>query len=140
MRTSHRGRRQRAARGGQINLSVSVAPLPGDAQPRIPFLVQVKPRPPCPATVASHLHYEQQDLLAGEYNADLSVSIQRDRERSSSRVPSWFAAIDIRRRFHAVFADAKRNKQEPRSVAGRISVRIYASILFFVYGPNYAAD
>ncbi|CAL1674456.1 unnamed protein product [Lasius platythorax] len=31
--------------------------------------------------------YERQDLLAAEYNADLSVSIHRDREPSSSRVP-----------------------------------------------------
>lgn len=30
---------------------------------------------------------EREDLLAAEYNADLSVSIHRDREPSSSRVP-----------------------------------------------------
>ncbi|KYQ49792.1 hypothetical protein ALC60_11140, partial [Trachymyrmex zeteki] len=30
---------------------------------------------------------EREDLLAAEYNADLSVSIDRDREPSSSRVP-----------------------------------------------------
>ncbi|EGI66018.1 hypothetical protein G5I_05409 [Acromyrmex echinatior] len=30
---------------------------------------------------------EREDLLAVEYNADLSVSIHRDREPSSSRVP-----------------------------------------------------
>lgn len=36
---------------------------------------------------SSHLHYEREDLLAIEYNADLSVSIHRDREPSSSRVP-----------------------------------------------------
>lgn len=35
----------------------------------------------------SHLHYEREDLLAAEYNANLSVSIHRDREPSSSRVP-----------------------------------------------------
>lgn len=35
----------------------------------------------------SHLHYERQDLLAAEYNADLSVSIHRDQEPSSSLVP-----------------------------------------------------
>lgn len=40
-----------------------------------------------PLPLGSHLHYEREDLLAGEYNADLSVSIHRDREPSSSRVP-----------------------------------------------------
>lgn len=41
---------------------------------------------PRPARL-SHLHYDREDLLAVEYNADLSVSIHRDREPSSSRVP-----------------------------------------------------
>lgn len=116
MRTSHRGRRQRAAAQSprKINLSVSVSPRP--STPVFLFLLLARShRPPLsldspldvspqpgssPSSLltwaprvlsffSSHLHYvrEREDLLAAEYNADLSVSIHRDREPSSSRVP-----------------------------------------------------
>lgn len=89
------------ARGSQINLSVSVSPSSArqlEAERSLgPFWSKPSRVPPFPATTGSHLHYEHQDLLAAEYNADLSVSIQRDREPSSLVVytsSSW--AIDIR--------------------------------------------
>lgn len=115
MPTSHRGRRQRAATrlSRKINLSVSVSPFlssrlpPPPARslarslppslPRISLRVFLRGRdrvelpsglgtPSSPARL-SHLHYDREDLLTIEYNADLSVSIHRDREPSSSRVP-----------------------------------------------------
>lgn len=114
MRTSHRGQRQRAAAHlpRKINLSVFVS-LYVTLYPLI-FLFLLLARSLArrslgsPLGVApwrssrtpllawgtssssswlSHLHYERQDLLAAEYNADLSVSIHRDQEPSSSRVP-----------------------------------------------------
>lgn len=113
MRTSHRGRRQRAAArsAAKINLPIFVSP---SLHPVFLFfflarslavlgsslgcfsmstariesnslLVWAAGHRPLP--LGSHLHYEREDLLAAEYNADLSVSIHRDREPSSSRVP-----------------------------------------------------
>lgn len=115
MRISHRGRRQRAAAQSlrKINLSVSVSLSLHLPPPRLPlppscslarsslFLesplgVPLQPGSsgtpfwlgqPRSLPLGSHLHYEREDLLAAEYNADLSVSIHRDREPSSSRVP-----------------------------------------------------
>lgn len=111
MRISHRGRRQRAAAQSprKINLSVSVSP---SLRPRLSLpssfllvrsalsdllwvFLRSRDRVELPSDLgsafspssSSHLHYEREDLLAIEYNADLSVSIHRDREPSSSRVP-----------------------------------------------------
>lgn len=113
MRTSHRGRRQRATAQSlrKINLSVSLSlhprlPLPPSCslahspvalsdllwvflhnRDRVELPSDLGSRAPRSLPLGSHLHYEREDLLAAEYNADLSVSIHRDREPSSSRVP-----------------------------------------------------
>ncbi|KYN01790.1 hypothetical protein ALC62_07470 [Cyphomyrmex costatus] len=59
-------------------------PQPGD---RSSSLLSSRAPEFSPSSALSFTLYEREDLLAAEYNADLSVSIHRDREPSSSRVP-----------------------------------------------------